>query len=308
VPLIEGVQKDRVQVTYEVAVLSRDALPPARQRIGVGETVTLSVSPALPGARWAVLPQGHAPVVLQPGLGDSVRFTAPDVLLETQLGYTVVLTLEGPPPARQPLARVTFEVVRPAGGRLQKQRDLCQPALKRPGGAGPVPNAGFRALMYAQPSDVSFVNVMFKEGDGLNVASGAFEHYNGNRHPWNQDPGPDSWAKPSEVRENGTPFALDTVSSAADRWDPVSRPMGSTRCPIDWRYKLKSDASPTNGKVFAQIVHEATVNRDGTVTVRKGGAQSTRTLNALQQALGRNLFLQQQVQLHPAGRADYVEL
>jgi hypothetical protein len=272
-PIITGPSAAQVSYTFKVQVPRRIGLPKEQQRLGVGEQVILKYLGNSKSAQWKVASGAPATALVADTTQSSATatFTAPDVSQESQTSYKVVLQLKLHPTAPEFLAQVTFEVARPSGGRLEKvgefhYRDANVATRK--------PNAGLFGMMHLVPDDVSFMNVVFQEGDGINTATGAFSNYNGDNHPASAA---DAWAQPMVVTALGTKFdAKDKVYSAAMQWSAANN-TGEARCPIKWRYKLKGAANP--GKLLGTVEHYARVDSAGTVTLTKGGAAVTKQLD-----------------------------
>jgi hypothetical protein len=294
-----------------VNVNPRDNTPQRRAgeglRFGVGEVIELTVA-GLPATydtvAWSVR-DGAAPAALRnsDAGGGAATFTAPDVgpgagltgILPTSYPVTLELKLKRTATSEEEsIATVVFDVVRPSTGRIKKHVDRHR-ARSHP--ASPGPNAGMWGMFMIGPVDVSFQNVLFKEGRGENVApatlaggiantmaSYANAYPNGHAFSGNwMTPGSTEAGHPAYDPAYGTRMGIwDTIHSQSPGtpsggWTTTGTDttvVGRSDCSIDWHYTVRApggDANPAGtGRKFCVVTHSASVTKDGTLTVSKG--------------------------------------
>jgi glycosyltransferase involved in cell wall biosynthesis len=217
-----------------------------RTRVGVGERVTLRVTPG--PANWSVTGRG----TVSPATGSTVTFTAAD------RGGTATVT------ARVGTKRcmITFTVVEPSGI-----------VMRRHPGSGirhthNRPDSGLQTDIYLTPSDVSFQNVQYHEVDVPAVANGVYAPFNGVGH----DPHPATISVDGVVAGLGSKAnGIDSIYSGDPGTAPPFAP-GSITFNIPYEFKVGSGAF----KRFATVVQRSTLAADGvTLTSSKAGASIT---------------------------------
>jgi len=144
----------------------------ARTKIGIGEVVTLTVTPG-PGM-WDV-----SGAELNARKGGSVTMTATGHPGKVEVTVTV----------GSQTCKVTFDVVAPtevhqqvSGGRTQHAAAASLPDNK------PLPNGGFYSDIFIGPDDVSFKNIKFIEREVGAVGSGSWAGKSGEGHGPNKSP------------------------------------------------------------------------------------------------------------------------
>ncbi len=220
----------------------------ARTRVGVGERVTLTISPG-PGS-WLIDTGG----TLDSNSGSSVEYTAGDRAATSQI------TVIGPGGCR---STIVFTVVEPSGG-VMKQIDNTFHVHG-------TPSAGFHAEIYLTPSDVSFKGMTFREKHCSAVCAGYFLPQNGQDHV----PGSDLVA--GDVEEGvGTKLqGFDTVQGADGGIGPPYSG-GTFIWPIPWEFQIGSGAP----KVFYTMYQMKIIDPTGKLTMSKGGQPASAELNA----------------------------
>lgn len=134
-----------------------------RTKIGVGEEVDLTVSPA--PTTWAIT-SGSGTLSPNSGSHAGVRFTADDT------AGPVTITATGPGCS----CTITFNVVAPASWTMKRQPSTN---LKHTNGR---PDCGWKGIMYVHPNDVNFYNIETREKDSQAVATGSYSTFNGVWH------------------------------------------------------------------------------------------------------------------------------
>jgi hypothetical protein len=300
-----------------VNVNPRDNTPTRRTgenlRFGVGEVIDLTVT-GLPvtydTAAWSVRSGAAATALTNTGTrGGVATFTAPDVGPGTSISgllpmnYTVTLELKikrTATSAEESIATVSFDVVRPSAGSIKLHADRHR---SRTHSARPQPNAGMWGMFMIAPIDVSFQNVLLKEGAGENIApatldsgivntmasyAGAYPNGHGFSATW-MTPGSTEGTQPAYDPGYGTRMGIwDKIQSLspgtpAGGWVTTGADntvVGVSDCSIDWHYTVREpggDPNPTGtGRKFCVVMHSASVTRDGTLTVTKGGHTVTK--------------------------------
>jgi len=218
----------------------------ARTKVGVGEQVTLTVTPG-PGS-WTVAGQG----TVSPAAGTTVTFTAAD-----RAGTATVRARVG---SRQ--CSVVFTVIEPAGVVMQRHPGSgIRHTLNRP-------DSGLQTDIYLTPDDVSFENVQYHEVDVPAVANGVYAPFNGVGH----DP------HPATITVNGVVTGLGSKANGIDSiysGDPGTAPPfapGSITFDIPYEFQVGAGAF----KRFTTVRQQSTLAADGvTLTSSKAGASIT---------------------------------
>jgi hypothetical protein len=303
IPMREGDMRTTISLTdLAVAVTPRDATPERGPddalRFGVGEVIDVRAT-GLPlcyaSLTWSV--EGAAETALVCSSGCDATFTAPDVPAgdPAPLSYQVTLSLKmktSPTSAEATIATVVFDVIRPSNGRILNHADRH---LTRTDPTHPKPNAGMWGVFMIGPADVSFQNVLIKEGAGENIADSPLgsgiantmvSYAAGRPHGhvfsahW-MTPGSTEGGRAAYDRVHGTRMGVwDDIRSLSpadpvDGWDLTETDttiVGTSVCTIDWHYALRPTPDTENGRKFCEVVHEASVTRGGTLTVSKGGS------------------------------------
>ncbi len=249
---------DFIKLTvYTVAHETVAAAPANRKRakVGVGEEVTLTVSPG--SADWAVAGDHGAKVVSASGL--AATFTAGDragasTITGTALGSSFT---------------VEFTVIEPTGAMMERAPGTG--IYHRSG----TPSVGFLGKPFIQPADVSFQNIKIREKHCAAVTTGYFGHQAGLDH--DPDPGGpnDFKAVGSVVAGKGSEFlVVDTVQGAdGGKGPPYSD--GTFTWHIPWEYRVGAGAP----KEFATVDQVKTIDSTGRLTISKGGTSVSKALD-----------------------------
>ena len=160
-------------VTTGIAELTSQTaatVPSNRSRTtrGVGEQVTVNSNFSSSPVTWSIT-SGNG--TLSSGSVTSVTFTAPD-----RAGNTTVKGTKG-----SKSATITFTTIEPSG--VTMERLMTLPTFHISG----LPSAGFIALVYITPSNVSFENIQVREKSVNGVAINGLSCHNGLPHnlgPW----------------------------------------------------------------------------------------------------------------------------
>jgi phage baseplate assembly protein gpV len=149
-----------VKITAQTVATS----PPnrARTRIGVGEEVELTVSPA--PANWSIT--SGAGTLTPSGSQTKVIFTASDK------AETVVITASLPGGS----GTINFTIVEPSDWTMKRQSGTN---LRHKTGR---PDCGWKGVMYVHPNDVNFYRIETREKDSKYVGTGSYAGYNGTYH------------------------------------------------------------------------------------------------------------------------------
>jgi type VI secretion system secreted protein VgrG len=228
----------------------------ARTRIGVGEEVTLTVTPG--PATWAITSGGGT---LSPaGNQTTTTFTAAD---KTE---TVVITATG----ATGTASITFSVTEPTSW-TQKRQPGTNVGHWKVGR----PQCGWKGLQYAHPNDVNFYRVEWREMDSQFVANGSYMPFNGDYH--GRYPPPDRgspWFPLTHHTDadGSTDNAPDNVNTgdtgpAATGAAPPFNP-GYGYFPITQQWRVGGTGAI---HTFPVVLQEAEVFADGRCESRKGG-------------------------------------
>jgi hypothetical protein len=224
-----------------------------RTKIGVGEEVDLTVSPA--PATWAISGSG----TLSPSTGSqtTVRFTAGDA------AGSVTVTATGPGCS----CTVTFTVVKPASWTQKLIAGTKTHGIGRP-------HCHWQGTWFVHPNDVNFYRIRFRERDSKYVGTGSYSSYTGDWH--GHYPLPDrasSWFRITDHTDAGGSevAAVDTV----DTGDPGAAITGAAP-----RFKVGSGYFPItmqwrvgDGTIrdFPATRQEDEIFANGRCESRKGG-------------------------------------
>jgi hypothetical protein len=223
--------------------------PRTRTRIGVGETVDLTVSPA--PATWAVT----AGATLSANSGPTVQLTAGD------RAATVTVTATGSGCS----CSIQFTIVEPTD--VTAEQVPGTNVWHRHG----TPTVGFKANWFVQPADVSFEGITVREKHCAAVCTGYFLPQNGQDHV----PGSDVTLGPV-VAGKGSPIqGTDTIQGGDGGIGPPYS-NGTFTWPIPWEYQV---GSGTPKELTNKVNHVKTIDSTGTLTLSKGGVTVSKGLN-----------------------------
>ncbi len=226
-----------------------------RTRIGVGEVVTVTVSPAS-ASTWYVT--SGVGTLSNPSSGQ-VTLTAGDT---ASTNLTVTATVNGSNYSK------TFTVVAPSGVFAERQNST---GVFHQWGQ---PSAGMKLWLYVLPDDVNFENVYIQEGCSDVVANGYFLYQN-NNPTYAHTPG--AWNKVSyqPIAGKGSVFSNDTAQGGSDNHTPYIT--GNFTWTIPYSYKV--GASGTERGPFTSVNQTKSITSTGAMTVTKGAASVTTQLN-----------------------------
>ena len=238
-----------LMISETVATLPTDRI---RKKLGVGEDVTLTLTPSsLPSPTWA-LAGTPGTSTLNPLAGITSLLTAG----ERACTPTTEATINGV------TVKIEFEVVEPSGVIMEQEAGT---GVKHVNG---VPSAGFKGRPYITPNDVSFTKIEVREGQCNATATGYYAYLNGVPH---QD---GAWvdviqgdaAKPSKV--NG----IDDIYSEEG---PLPPGVGVFDWPIPWLFRVSGGAE----NQFSTVTHHQDCDAAGKVTISKGGTSVSANQN-----------------------------
>lgn len=135
----------------------------ARTKIGVGEEVTLTVSPG--PATWSIT---SGTGTLSPNTGSRGRVT---FMADDNAGSVTITATVG-----TCTCSITFTVVQPTNWTMKRQ---SKTKLEHTKGW---PDCGWMGMLYVHPDDVNFYNVEDREKDSQCVATGSYSVFNGDFH------------------------------------------------------------------------------------------------------------------------------
>jgi hypothetical protein len=236
----------------DIETLTIATLPLNRQRrkLGVNEDVFLSLKPTMTSPiTWTITGEGQ----INPITGHSTVLTAH----ERASTPTVMATVGGVSCA------VSFVVVEPSGVTM----------VREPGTnvwhVNGIPSVGFKARPYISPFDVSFVNILIREGMCVGTGVGYYSFYNGRVHEDGAFAGviPGDPVRPSKLA------APDLVQSGAVAGPPVEA--GTFDWPIPWIFRVGNGAE----KQFAIVPYHLESDASGKATGSKGGHSESSNLN-----------------------------
>lgn len=222
----------------------------ARTTVGVGEEVTLTVSPA--PANWTVSGAG----TVSPSSGATVTFRAGD----RAGSATVTATGSGR------TCSITFTVIEPSGLRMVRNSNVRHTQGQ--------PNCGFLATPYVLPDTVSFHNTEIRELNSQFTGQGYFLPFNGATHqPSSQTAS--AWFTVAECQTGqGSPAGCnDEVYSG---YTGAAVTAGLLTAPCTWEFRVGSGASKA---ISPALEHRSAVTATGDCTTSKGGASETTHLN-----------------------------
>lgn len=227
----------------------------ARTKIGVGEEVTLTVTPG-PATSWRIT-SGDGTV--SPASGGSTTFTAGD----TAGSVTITAT------CADCTCTITFSVVEPANWTMKRQPGTN---LKHTAGR---PDCGWKGIAYIHPNDVNFYRVETREKDSKYVGTGSYASYNGDYHG-NYDPPerasdwfPLTRHSEADGSTDDTPDSIYTgLPSAAQTGNAPPFKVGAGHFPITWQWRVVGKAKIHD---FPTVRQEDEIFADGRCESRKGG-------------------------------------
>ncbi len=222
----------------------------ARTKIGVGEEVVVTVSPA-ESVTWSVAGGG----TVSPASGTQTTFTAGE-----RASTSVVKARR----ADGCECTITFTVIEPSGATIDRAPGT---GIHHVHGT---PSAGFRGQPFIQPDDVSFENIEIREGSVAGVGTGHFSSVHGRVHPVG------SWVTVGSVvaGKGSRVDGIDTIRGVIPGPGPPFVP-GTFDWPIPWEFRVAGGA----GKAFATLTHHMSIDAAGTFTISKGGTSVTAALN-----------------------------
>ncbi|MBU1862554.1 MAG: hypothetical protein KKH94_02685, partial [Candidatus Omnitrophica bacterium] len=211
----------------------------SRTKLGVGEEVVCSVTPAI-SVTWSVTGDGY----VSPTTGASTTFTAS----ERSSTSTVHATIGSADNT------IVFTAVEPSGVTMEQEPGT---GIWHIYGTA---SAGFKGRPYITPNDVSFINIQVREQTCTGTGTGFYSYLNGIVHPVGSwiSVGVGTNAKPSKV--NG----VDTIQSGS-KGPPFSN--GIFTWPIPWEFRVGSSSA----KEFTIVTHQQVADSTGKVTISKGG-------------------------------------
>lgn len=230
-----------------------------RTRIGIGEKVKISTDPSK-SVSWKIVGENGQKGRLSSTSGSSTTYTAHD--------RSVSVTIEAK--NAQCTQTVTFTVVQMSSGTIAHATDVSAISAT-------MARVGFIGTPCAQPTDVSFVNVDYKEGACPAVCTGVWASANGDPHAPTA-----SWIPySSTVDSHGTNLnGADTVDirSPLSLHPAAGTTNGSWFWPIPWRAQVRGGG--VNGEYnFATLNHLATYTASTRIiSMTKGGSSATRTI------------------------------
>jgi hypothetical protein len=258
----------------------RDFFNRSKVRFGIGEIITLGFTTKPPGQtaasfgglNWFVK-GGAATVVNAPGNLGTARLTCG--------------TIEGP--VTLELRTVALPVTTKATKRFEVVRPNDVVFAQKPGTntfhRQGRPSAGFRAVTYLLPADVSFYNLEFREGGASYVGSGIFERGEVTRaqlatsydviHPIRA-----TWSNVATLPPGGGGDSA-VNGSMVDGHDTVSTDTGTIGVgeftwSIPQLVRVKGSMEDFNVKTLDHVVN---VDATGNMTISKGGVVIPHNLN-----------------------------
>jgi hypothetical protein len=235
--------------TITSQTLASDPADRSRTTIGVGEEVTLTVSPG--PATWAVSGGG----TVSPSSGTSLTFRAGD-----RAGCATVTATGG-----SGSCSISFTVVEPSGIKMSRTSLVRHKKGK--------PDCGFLARPYVLPDTVSFQNIEVREKNSKATATGYFSPFNNITH----QPATQTESDWYTVQECCT-----GLGSPADCHDQIysgytNKPVGVglMTFPITWEFRVGGGAE----KAMPDFEQRHEVTATGDCTTSKGGASETTHLN-----------------------------
>ncbi len=216
----------------------------ARTRIGIGEDVTLTVTPG--PAQWSV--SGDA--VLNPTSGSVVTFRAGST------AGSVTVTAQGPGCT----CNITFTVVEPEALYMGQQPDSVTRHVNNH------PCSGFLGMPSLYPYDVNFYNVEVREQNSAATTNGYYASKSGVTHmPAGTQYS--SWLSIDE-QQHGIMSVVNGWDKIWSGWCPgVATAAGTMTFPITWQFRCWG-SSPKALRAFQQ---SHVCDTAGAVTTSKGG-------------------------------------
>jgi len=223
----------------------------ARTKIGVGEEVTLTVSPG--PATWTVNRGG----AVTPKSGTTVTFRAGGRAAKATVtaagsggSCTIAFTIVEPS---------SLTMARAAGTGIRHTQNQ--------------PDSGFLGQPYVHPDDVSFHNIEVREKNSRAKASGYFKPFDKITHqPAGQKHSAWLTVKQCEAGSGSPANCRDQIYSGYTN-KPVAE--GLMTFPIEWEYRVGAGAAKRIGRAFEQR-HQVTAT--GRSTTSKGGTSVTTNL------------------------------
>lgn len=220
----------------------------ARTKIGVGEEVTLTVSPG--PANWAVSGGGS----LSSTSGTSVTFTAGDRAANANITAT----------GAGCSCSIALTIVEPSGLFVRQIGTGVRHTQGRP-------TCGFRGQAFVTPADVSFARIELREQKVTADATGAYTQWKGADH----DPNPQWGPVLATVDGAGTPDSLPDQIWSGDPGGAAPYAPGYLQWDIGWEFRVGSGSA----KKFTTAIHRQEIEASGRVTISKGGLTISRNLN-----------------------------
>ncbi len=261
-----------------IAVLTPDAdfVNRSTTRFGVGEKIELNfntdpagrTAASFGGLRWVVR-SGPAVVVNNPANNGSARLTC-----GTKSG-AVVLELQTA--TQQPETKLTkrIQVVRP--NRIVFAREPNTGTYHRQG----VPSAGFSAITYLEPRDVSFSFMEYREGGASYEGSGAYKIDESSLADLQTDyevihPVRGDWC----LVDGGDNIATGSLVDGSDEIKSGPVPNLGQQGRFCWKIPQYGRVAGTRDEFLIETLdHVETVTANGQLTISKGGVVVTHNQN-----------------------------
>ena len=224
-----------------------------RKLLGVCENVFLEVNPKLSIIQWTILGKGDLV-----GRDFSPHFHAADSSSHPVIYATMKTPIEI-------TCSVQFDVIPPTGIEIVRKPNLPDYHEQD------LPSCGFCGKVYILPATVCFMGIEVREEDCLGVGQGYFLPLNGESH------NPGVWTSVSPG-DNTHPSVMDGGDKCTVRGHWTWRlEWGTLTFSIPWRYKCPG--KDTN-YLFDTVEALTIVDKDGKMTVSKGGCRLTKELAA----------------------------
>ena len=229
----------------------------ARKKIGVGEEVNLSISPASWGpAKWTIDPPDQGALKYTSGItGTTNVYTAP----ERKVNPVRIIATR----ADQATCRITFEVIEPRDVIMIPNPDKATLHTKG------VPSVGIALRPFILPDDVSFMSIGVSEGVCAGKGTGYFEKMDGASHT--SEFGAGTWVKVMDnvVAGMGSEVIGDDYPQMKDASKAGGTPYryGKFTWPIPYLFRVgESD----KGKQFQVVDQTFEIDASGEMTLTKG--------------------------------------
>lgn len=222
----------------------------ARTKIGVGERVTLKLTPV--AGDWTAKGSG----TVSPAKGSTVVLTASGKAGKVTVSVTAAGKTE----------KITFTVIAPNSVHQDTISTEHYTAAQL-GLTSGLPNAGFHGQVYCGPDTVNFSNITFLEAEIGCKASGSWKAKNGKGHGPNTSP---IGFEDTVVSGKGTKsFAQDHCWSGYVPGLTLNDWSGKMTFAIPWTYQCNG----TSGKI-ATVTQTTATSKNGTTSTKKAGGSS----------------------------------